>query len=105
MTEIMKTDLAERIERLIAEARKRTVAAVNTTMVYTYAVGQPIFQTRSRKSSSLLTKSQKPQTLSAELHFTLNWSHYLKLMRIENPDERRFYEIEATENNWSLREL
>ena len=26
-------------------------------------------------------------------------------MRIENPEERRFYELEATENNWSLREL
>lgn len=29
--------------------------------------------------------------------FTLSWSHYLVLMRIENPDERSFYEIEATE--------
>ena len=38
-------------------------------------------------------------------HFTLSWSHYLKLMRIDNPDERRFYEIEATNNHWSLREL
>ena len=166
MGELMKTDLAERIERLIAEARKRTVAAVNTAMVYTYyeigrmivedeqqgeqraeygkavikelaekltkkfgkgfsaqnlanmrqffltySVGQPIFQTLSRKSltpltisqksqtvsdqfensetpsrksSSPLTKSPKPQTLSAKLHFTLSWSHYLKLMRIES---------------------
>ncbi|MBR4469121.1 MAG: DUF1016 family protein [Bacteroidales bacterium] len=171
MSEIMKTDLAERIERLIAEARKRTVAAVNTAMVYTYyEIGRMIVEdeqqgeqraeygatmlknvanrltkkfgkgfsltnlkqmrsffliysqsimekgqtvsdqfenseTLSRKSSSPLTKSQKQQTLSAELHFTLSWSHYLKLMRIENPDERRFYEIEAAENNWSLREL
>ena len=37
--------------------------------------------------------------------FTLSWSHYLKLMRIEHPDERRFYEIEATEGRWSLKEL
>lgn len=37
--------------------------------------------------------------------FTLSWSHYLKLMRIDNLEERRFYEIEATTNNWSLREL
>ncbi len=37
--------------------------------------------------------------------FTLSWSHYLKLMRIENPDERRFYEIESTSNNWTLKEL
>lgn len=163
MTDIIKTDLADRIERLITEARKRTVATVNTAMVYTYyeigrmivedeqqgnyraGYGQTILkalsvrlcakfgkgfsvdnlenmrkfylvysksetlsriseksmqisETSSRKSSSSLTISEK-------LHFTLSWSHYLKLMRIENPDERRFYEIEATENNWSLREL
>ncbi|MDD2634537.1 MAG: PDDEXK nuclease domain-containing protein [Bacteroidales bacterium] len=45
----------------------------------------------------------KTQTLSAE--FNLSWSHYLKLMRIDNVDERRYYQIEAYENNWSLREL
>ncbi len=170
MDAIIKTDLAERIERLITEARKRTAATVNTAMVYTYyEIGRMIVEdeqkgglraeygkavlkvlsvrlgdkfgkgfsvdnlenmrkfyltysksetlsrisenklqiseTPSRKLSTPLTISQKPQTLSAELHFALSWSHYLKLMRIENPEERRFYELEATENNWSLREL
>lgn len=37
--------------------------------------------------------------------FGLSWSHYLKLMRIDNVDERHFYEIEAVKNNWSLSEL
>ncbi len=37
--------------------------------------------------------------------FNLSWSHYLKLMRIANPDERSFYEIECATNNWSLKEL
>ncbi len=37
--------------------------------------------------------------------FNLSWSHYLKLMRIEDENERKFYEIECTKNNWSLREL
>ena len=37
--------------------------------------------------------------------FKLSWSHYVKLSRISNPDERKFYEIEAVKNNWSLREL
>ena len=46
---------------------------------------------------------QKPQTPSAELN--LSWSHYLKLMRIDNENERRFYEIESYKNNWSVREL
>ena len=39
------------------------------------------------------------------LDFQLGWSHYLKLIRIEDKAERKFYEIEASQNNWSLREL
>lgn len=37
--------------------------------------------------------------------FNLSWSHYIKLMRIDNIEERSFYEIECFNNNWSLREL
>jgi len=43
------------------------------------------------------------QKSSAELK--LSWSHYLKLMRIANPQERNFYEIECAANNWTLKEL
>lgn len=58
---------------------------------------------------------QKQQTVSANsvkeiqqtvtANFQLSWSHYLKLMRIDNENERKFYEIEAAKNNWSVREL
>ena len=37
--------------------------------------------------------------------FSLSWSHYLILMRIENPDERSFYEIECNRQMWSVRQL
>lgn len=37
--------------------------------------------------------------------FNLSWSHYLKLMRINETQERQFYEIEAQKNTWSLKEL
>src|SRR5690606_39548124 len=47
--------------------------------------------------------STKSQALS--VNFNLSWSHYLKLMRIDDENERKFYEIEATKNNWSVREL
>ena len=64
-------------------------------------------QTVSAKSKSETTSrklvNQKSQTLS-DL-FTLSWSHYLKLMRIDDENERKFYEIEAHKNNWSVREL
>ena len=34
--------------------------------------------------------------------FTLSWSHYLVLMRIENIEARSFYEIEAAQQQWFL---
>ena len=47
------------------------------------------------------------QALSAQFAhtFTLSWSHYVFLMNIDNRDERRFYEIESGQNQWSLSEL
>ena len=42
---------------------------------------------------------------TASRKFILSWSHYLVLMRLANPDERSFYEIEAAANQWSLKEL
>lgn len=43
--------------------------------------------------------------VSTGRQFYLSWSHYLKLMRISNMDERHFYEIESVKNDWSLKEL
>ncbi len=37
--------------------------------------------------------------------FCLSWSHYRLLMRIADPSERAFYEREAVEGQWSLRQL
>ena len=64
-------------------------------------------ETLSRKSSDAVdvatTAPAIPQTLSAK--FPLSWSHYLFLMRINNPQERKFYETEAAKERWSLREM
>lgn len=35
----------------------------------------------------------------------LSWSHYVFLMGIKDSAERKFYEIEAFDQNWALREL
>ena len=40
-----------------------------------------------------------------ESPFTLPWSHYLQLMRIKDENERKFYEIEATNGTWGIRTL
>lgn len=44
---------------------------------------------------------QKCQTLSGKL----SWSHYCELLSISDPDKRSFYEKEAVNSNWSVREL
>ena len=46
-------------------------------------------------------------TLSGKLAscFKLGWSHYVILLTIKFSEERCFYEIEAIENSWSVREL
>lgn len=36
---------------------------------------------------------------------SLSWTHYIRLMRINDEAERRFYEIECEANHWSVREL
>lgn len=58
-------------------------------------------ETSSRKS----IKSQKPQTLSVKFELMLSWSHYCELLKVEEPLARSFYEQEAIQNNWSVREL
>ncbi len=42
---------------------------------------------------------------NGQQQFTLSWSHYLILMRIKNPAERKFYEIECVQQNWTVRQL
>ncbi len=70
-----------------------------------YSIGQTpsddfrnIAQIPSSKSENAISATSSPD-------FDLSWSHYLKLMRIEDKNERKFYEIESTKNNWSVREL
>jgi hypothetical protein len=37
--------------------------------------------------------------------FSLGWSHYVELLTLSDTAERRFYEIEAAANQWTVREL
>ena len=70
-------------------------------------------QIESKKDKQCLSNSDSEtdvtllpkQMVITEPVFTLSWSHYLILMRIENADARRFYEIECTQQQWSVRQL
>jgi predicted nuclease of restriction endonuclease-like (RecB) superfamily len=59
-------------------------------------------KTSSQQSSDIV------QTSSAQfisLNFQLPWSHYVELLRIENPLAREFYETEALRGGWTVKQI
>ncbi len=62
---------------------------------------------KSSDGQTNLKKNQKSSDGQTKFkyEFTLSWNHYQILMRIENPDERHFYEIEAKQQNWGYKWL
>ena len=59
---------------------------------------------KSTNSSIAQTASGQSASPGAELPFTLSWSHYVFLLGLKD-EERRFYEIEAAQQGWTLRDL
>ncbi|MBG6109574.1 putative nuclease of restriction endonuclease-like (RecB) superfamily [Flavobacterium sp. CG_9.10] len=59
--------------------------------------------TKISQSLTGVSENQKVQSLIS--FFKLTWTHYVFLMRIDDEQERRFYEIESEKYNWSVREL
>jgi len=62
-----------------------------------FEFGKGFSSTNLKQMRSFYQIYSKGQTASDE--FSLSWSHYLKLMRIDDENERKFYEIEAFKNN------
>ena len=66
---------------------------------------------KNRISAPMVTDFSEPNSqplvtkFGNDVPFRLSWTHYLILMRIQNEDERDFYERLAIQENWSKREL
>ncbi|GAB1453400.1 PDDEXK nuclease domain-containing protein [Draconibacterium sp.] len=61
-----------------------------------------ISENASRKLENKLISENHSRKLPTQF---LSWSHYVFLSRIDNEAERKFYEIEALQNNWGLKEI
>ena len=110
MTELQeKPTMIEEIRSLILGARQKVSMHVNTELLYTYwNVGRIIVEHEQDKSEranyghqTLFLVYKKCQTLSGKL----SWSHYCELLSITDGDKRSFYEKEAINSGWSIREL
>ena len=69
-------------------------------------------QSETRKGQSLISvfvgknsPSNRQSLISESYPFALSWTHYLILIRIKNEQERHFYEIEAVNQQWTVRQL
>jgi predicted nuclease of restriction endonuclease-like (RecB) superfamily len=73
-----------------------------------------LYQDRAKILQSVIGKSGVEKNLQSAIgksalaqrrSFTLSWTHYIFLLGIKNHDERSFYEIEAGQQDWTVREL
>jgi len=49
--------------------------------------------------------NQDPEALSPDQLLRLSWTHFIELIRTEDPLKRAFYEVECVRGNWSVRQL
>ena len=68
-------------------------------LLYKYRISQPA------AGKSGTNKKSQPLVGKLTNALQLSWSHYIQLLKIDDENERNFYEIEAMQNNWGKREL
>jgi hypothetical protein len=58
-----------------------------------------------RRFYTVYSENQIGESLIPQFTPNVSWTHYIQLMRIKRPEERRFYEIETANNGWMIKEL
>ncbi|MFN3850700.1 MAG: YhcG family protein [Spirosomataceae bacterium] len=129
------SSLLNQIKIIFAEGQERVVYAVNTAMLETYwQIGQYIVEFEQKGQNKAIYGLNLLQNLSKDLSKTigkgfshsnlmrmrqfyltfpiyatvshkLSWSHYVELIKIDNKIEREFYENQAINEKWGLRQL
>jgi predicted nuclease of restriction endonuclease-like (RecB) superfamily len=127
--------LFEQILQIVQQARSQVKQAVNSQMVQAYwQIGRLIVEHEQQGQARAEYGKAQLKTLSQQLtqHFgkgfdtsnlrnmrsfyqtfsncdalshNLSWTHYRKLIRIENPQARLWYQQEAIQQSWSVRAL
>ncbi len=90
-----------------AEYGKETLKTLSKQLTEEFGKGFSVYNLERMRNFYNLYKSRISASAmrNSENSFKLSWTHYLKLLPIENDEERRFYEIECIKGNWSIREL
>jgi len=135
MDNALDKNLLNELKSIIQLAKTNVVTVVNTTMVQTYwQIGKMLVEDEQQGKKRAKYGKQQLQHISNELTKEfgkgfdvsnlrnmrrfyiafpiretvspkLSWSHYCKLIKIENKTAREWYIKEAIENSWSVRAL
>lgn len=128
-------ELVKHITDIYVQGRITVFKATNNVLLETYwRIGEYIVEfeqkgsTRAEYGTSLLDKLSKDLSIrhgkgfslsnvkrfrqfylvypiSAEIPHQLSWTHFVELMKIDNPAERNFYQTQCVRENWSTTEL
>ena len=131
----LQKQLISQIKDIVSNAQQRAVRSVNTERVTMYwQIGKVIFEEEQQgkdratygtfliKSISQELQPQLGSSFSSRhlywyvqfyktfpivnaLRTQFSWTHYKKLITIDNQDKRTFYIAETEKNNWSARQL
>jgi len=130
MIEVLDVNMVSAIKELIEQSRKRVAHEVNVTLLKTYyEIGKVIIEYENstdnpmsiRVLSKVLTEEygkgfsksnlnnmrllymnyESVQSLTGQL----SWTHYCELLNISDKNKRNFYEKEAINSRWSVKEL
>jgi predicted nuclease of restriction endonuclease-like (RecB) superfamily len=130
-----KQELLSEIKNLLLNSRKQLTCSVNATMVQTYwSIGRLIVEDEFKGKERAEYGKRQLETIAKSLteefgkgfditnlrkmrqfyqlfsirdsvRLELSWSHYRRLIRIENQEAREWYIEQSIENNWSARAL
>jgi predicted nuclease of restriction endonuclease-like (RecB) superfamily len=128
-------ELVEQISKTYLQGQKQTIIAVNNYLINTYwKVGQYIVEYEQGGNEKAVYGKRLLENLSKDLFLLhgkgfslsnlkrmrqfyslypigakashqLSWSHYIELIKIEDKNERSFYENQILLENWSIPEL
>ena len=90
--------LLKELSRVLTEEFGKGFSVDNLQNMRSFYLTYSKYETVSSNSTIPIYETASPK-------FRLSWSHYIKLMRIGDENERHFYEIESINNGWSLKEL
>lgn len=110
----------EQLGRRRADYAKETISRLSTELNNEFGKGYSVSNLEYMRSFYLTYEDRIPQSVIGKISkdtksqsligilenpFQLSWTHYIQLLKIKDNQERHFYEIEAYQSNWSVREL